>query len=442
MSYDMLMAYPIPTNDSPTRLTPLSILFPGVWFEKQGLKVAYFDERFDSEERLEELIRASREIGVSAFTGYQTGRAARILKLAKRLNPAIVTGIGGHHARLFPKELLAEPFVDRVWEKRSYGEDLFPYNANTRIHFQRTHLQYMTSRGCPLPCTFCALVSPWVPKDIGVLERELKTIHADIGFKELSFSDPNIGFELYRDAAGKKARVSRLERIRAIGRIMRDLDAGWSGNIRSPYLSEEVVAALVAANCRSLEIGCESGNDFFLKKVIRKGHGVDAIRQAVRNIRGSGISMMYSFMARMPGETPEMLSDTFDLIDWIVANDPDARISIYQYAPYPGAPMYDEAVKGANGYPKFIPPTTMEGWGSLKLMRSPIYWIAGLCFREDNTRKNFPGDEVRLIQPYVDLAREKWRNRDIEDFPCEEVERVIAEQHRKRRLAAASASGT
>lgn len=429
---DMLLVYPIPTTDSPFKLTPLSILFPGALFEKQGLKIAYFDERFDSDKMLVELIKDSKEIGVSSFTGYQAGRAADILIKAKRINPHIIAGVGGHHARILPEQVLAEPFVDKVWTDRVYGEDLFPYNENTKIHFQRTDMQYFTSRGCPFSCSFCTLSSPWEPKNIQELERELKTIHNDIGFKEISFSDPNIACGFYKEA-GKTVVLDRVKRIKEIGKVLRDINVRWDGNIRANYLTPEMINALVKSNCYSMEIGCESGNDFFLKKVIRKGYGIDVIKRAVNNVRGSGISIMYSFMAHMPGETREMLMNTLELIDWIVRNDPDARISIYNYAPYPGTPMYQDAVSGVGGYPKFNPPTSMEGWGQLKLMRSPLYWIVGLCFRKDNSRRNFPGEDWKLIEPYIEVAEKKWAARDINDFPCKEVEKLIAKQLEKNK---------
>jgi len=299
---DFLLVYPRPTSDSPVKLTPLSILYPGAMFEAQGGRVAYFDERYDPPEMLDELIREAREIGVSAFTGFQVGRAARILKHAKRINPSIVTGVGGHHARILPNEVLAEPFVDKVWPERQYGEDLFPYSRDKRLLFARGDMQYFTSVGCPFPCTFCALSAPWSPKPIDDFDREMKIMHADLGFEEISFSDPNIGFGAWKGEDGKTQRMDRAQRIRDIGRVMRDLEVRWDGNIRSPYLTSEMVDVLEESNCFSIEIGCESGNDYFLRKVIKKGHGVEHIKAAARNVRGSGISIMYSFISGMPRE--------------------------------------------------------------------------------------------------------------------------------------------
>ncbi len=428
---DILLVYPKPSRDTPVNLTPLSILFPGTLFESQGLSVAYFDARFDPPEELDRLILDAREIGVSAMTGFQCGEASRILKQAKALNPAIVTGVGGPHAILQSDQIRAEPHVDRVWADPCYGEHLFCYNEKTGKHFMRTEMQYLTSRGCPYGCTFCALNrSQWVPRPIATLDYELRTMHAAIGFDTISFCDPNIGHDIYFEN-GERKRTDRIERMRELGAILRDLGVRWSGNMRAPYLTEECVDVLAWSGCYDLEIGCESGDDAFLRKVIRKGHGVDAIKQAVLNVRGSGISLMCSFMAHMPGETRQMIHRTMDLIDWIKDTDPQTRVSIYSYAPYPGREMYDNAVRGFGGDKPFLPPETMEGWGRIRLTQKPIYWIAGLCFRKEMSRKNFPGPDWELIRPYIDLAEAKWRKRDIDDFPCRQVEALIQEQVEK-----------
>lgn len=419
---NVLLAYPLPTRDSPARLLPLSVLYPGEMFRAMGERVEIWDERFDPPEELYDMIPRADVVGVSAMTGQQCGRAAAILKDAKRINPSTTTIIGGHHARILPDQCEREPFVDRVYPSQ-YGEDMFPFHAETQRHFERCELQWQTSRGCPHVCTFCALSSKWKPVPAERLRRELTTIHEATGFRDVSFTDPNICF------SGKPE--ARKARIREVGEITRDLGVTWDGNLRAPYLLPDMVEALVWSQCKTLEIGCESGDDHFLMRTIRKGHGVAAIKDAARNVAGSGISVMYSFMWGMPRETHEQRMRTCDLIDWIADTDPGARVSLYCYAPYPGGPMYEDAVRGVEGYERFIPPTTLEGWGERRLMNGAAYWIAGLVFRSDNTRRNFAGDDYALIEPYVELARRKWRARELDDFPVSEVEELVAKQVRR-----------
>jgi len=70
-------------------------------------------------------------------------------------------------------------------------------------------------------------------------------------------------------------------------------------------------------------------------------------------------------------------------------------------------------------------------------MASSIYWIVGLNFRLDNTRKNFPGSEWGIIDPYVKLAQKKWKERDFNNFPVDKVEELINRQVKKYNIKSA-----
>jgi radical SAM superfamily enzyme YgiQ (UPF0313 family) len=713
---DMLMVYPVPTDDSPFSLTPLSIMYPGAMFEAKAMRVEYVDLRWDSWEMMEDLIKDSAQIGVSCFTGFQCAKAMDIIERAKQINPKIIVNVGGHHARLCTEDVKREPLVDVVWPERAYGEELFPFSPATHRLWKRGDLQMVTSTGCPynclrgdtlvntvygdipiselaynwdhskplpvytykdgevfisnaynvrktgenkelvrvnfddgshidctqdhrflqfkwgnqhlegdewevqagslkpgahvralrtelagagyayitwgrrkrrqrsrmvmdylmgrrlarseqvhhkdrnklndhpenleycasqkihaaehpefsermrlnnpaknmtpewrakitasvtgqkrtveqrqryrdsklgeknpnfkdgrqsleasgrrsrtevnhvvvsvepLPdredvycmevpetewffandvlvhnCTFCALRSKWNPRDLDALEHQVDSVYDLTGFTEVSFSDPNIGYNKYTGADGHAVKIDRVERMRGIGRILRKHGIRWDGNIRADYITPELVETMAWAGCYSIEFGCESGNDHFLRKVIRKGHGVEDIKEANRCMHGSGISVMNSWVRGMPTETHEQWLDTMNLIDWIMDTAPEARASIYRFTPYPGGPAYDMAVQGI-GIEKFTPPTTMRGWGELKLMVDKTYWVAGLNFRMDNTQKNFPGEDWKLIEPYVLKARQLWKERRVDDFGDEdmaEVERLIEFQVRK-----------
>ena len=425
----MLMVYPSPTEDSPFALTPLSIMYPGAMFERD-MTVKYIDLRWDSWEMMEDLIKDSAQIGVSAFTGYQCARAMDIIERAKQINPKIVVNVGGHHARLCTADVEAEPLVDVVWPERAYGEDLFPFSPEAQRLWKRGDVQMVTSTGCPYACTFCALRSAWNPRDLDSLGKQVDLVYDLTGFKAVSLSDPNIGYTKWKDGEGKTQRLDRVERMKGLGKIFRKYGVSIDGNVRADYITPEYVDAMVDAGFTSIEFGCESGNDHFLRSVIKKGHGIDAIKTANLCMAGSGISVMNSWVRGMPTETHEQWLDTMDLMDWIIDVAPEARHSVYRFTPYPGGPAYDMAVQGI-GIEKFNPPKTMKEWGSLKLMADPTYWCAGMCFRLDNSRKNFPGEDWALIDPYITLARKLWKDRTPEMFPAQEVEKLIEWQVRK-----------
>ena len=438
---DVVMAYPLPTTDSPFSLTPLSILYPGKMWEDQGLRVEYWDQRWDSWEMLEDLLRDTKQVGVSAFTGHQCAFAADILMRAKEINPDIITHVGGHHAQHCAKDVEKEPFVDVVWPNRSYHEHAFPFSPAAQRLWKRGDMQYMTSNGCPYGCQFCALRSGWSPRPLEQISKEIDAICELTGATEFSFSDPNVGFQHTR-VNGKNQFVDRMERMREIGKILRRHNIKFDGNVRADYVDQEYADLMSWAGCTSIEFGLESGVDYFLRKHVKKGHDVQAGLTANACMAKTNISVMNSFVKGMPYETHDQWLHTMEHIDAIMDIAPNARASIYKFSPYPGSPAFDLAVAG-QGIEKFNPPTTMKGWGELRLMADSTYWVSGLCFRLDNTEKNFPGDDWKLIEPYVLRARKLWAERRPEDFTSQEVaevERLIEFQVRKHsgRMAAAA----
>lgn len=428
---EWVLAYPTPTEDSPVGLTPLSIMQPGAMFQARGLSVKYFDQRYDPPGMFDDLVKEAKNCGVSCFTGKQSAYASDLLARAKKINPKVRTHVGGHHARLCTDDVRAEPNVDNVWPDRWYGEEFFPWSEEDKRLWKRGDVQYQTSRGCSYGCGFCALRSPWIPTPVDRIEKELSMI-AELrgGLDYISLTDPNAGQGFGRNEQGN-FKIDRLQRMKDIGGIFKRIGLKWDGNIRSDYITPEYRDAIVDSGCNSLEFGAESGNDYFLRKVIRKGHGIDAIKKANILFSDTPISVMNSFIRGMPRETHAQWLDTMDMIDWIMEEAPNARVSVFNFTPYPGGPAYDEAVAGVGGYPAFNPPKTMRGWGELNLMVDNTYWCAGMNFRLDNSRKNFQGKDWKIIEPYISLARKFWISRTPEEFPGVEVEALIAKQVQK-----------
>lgn len=67
-----------------------------------------------SESEIEERVRnfEPHVIGVSNVFSAQAANADRICRLAKRINPRIVTVMGGAHVPAVPKQVLKNPDVD------------------------------------------------------------------------------------------------------------------------------------------------------------------------------------------------------------------------------------------------------------------------------------------------------------------------------------------
>lgn len=405
---DFVFVYPIVTYDSPKLHPPLSVIYPASYFMKLGFRVEIHDCRFDGDDRLKELIKKTKFLGVTAMTGVQCAEAVKITTYAKHINPNIITFLGGFHTTSIPQQTINEPSIDFITSKK-FGQDLEIediYNPLTERLFKKGQLQWFTSTGCWGECTFCGLNEQWKPKDFKKLEKEIIFLHKKLKFDFIFFSDPNIG--------------GNPKRIKKIGKLLNGIK--FHANIRNDSLSKEMVIALNQAGCTSLEVGAESGSNEILFK-LKKGHLVGTTILGAEKIAkyGKDISVMYSCMVRIPGETKEQLLDTLDLIDKLVEINPSARISIFTYTPYPGTELFDEAVEEG-----FEPPEDMIGWSKIGMNADPLYWIAGLTFRKDNIETNFPTPEERkLIEPYEKLAEKKWKERDIDDFPSEEVEKII-----------------
>ena len=405
----LLMVYPNPSQHSPSFFTPLSILFAGASYESQGYDVEYFDMRFDNNpQKFSRAIKESDAIGVSSMSGSQLVNAIEIMKYSKQLNPNIKVILGGPHAKMLPDQCLKEHFVDEVVTE-DLGLDTFPFNDRTKKFFKDPYIPiWFTSTGCPHNCGFCGLEKQWKPKDIDIVLTELSILHDKLKFKSIDLIDPNIG--------------KREDRLTKLGEWMRERDVTFHTNIRNDYLDANTCDILDKAKCRSLELGCESGSNRILKDIIKKGHDVETTKKAIKNLAKTSISPMCSFMVGVPTEQKEDVIKSMDLVDWIMKTNKKARCSFYSYVPYPGTSMMELAKK----HQGFKEPKNMHEWSNIQTMsKHPLYWIAGLCFRKENTAKNFPGSTREIIAPYERLAEKAWEERHWENFPSEKVEKII-----------------
>ena len=127
-------------------------------------------------------------------------------------------------------------------------------------------------------------------------------------------------------------------------------------------------------------------------------------------------------MSNIPTETHQDLVSSMELADWIRRTDPKARLGFYVYAPYPGTALFEEAKQQGMKMPD-----TIEEWGRMSLsndrnvIAENLYYISGLNFRGDVSKKKFPGLYRLQILPFEILAKIRWKCRFLSFFGLEKM---------------------
>jgi radical SAM superfamily enzyme YgiQ (UPF0313 family) len=164
-----------------------------------------------------------------------------------------------------------------------------------------------TKRGCPFGCTFCPhsslegtsyrLKSP--ERVINEIEHIIKTTNfSTINFADNSFNCPKPHAEKICNAI-----------------IDNDLDIRWrSGAIKPLSVTKDLCRLMKASGCDYVGLSIETASEKMLKNMHR-GYRVDDIKEALHNLSYSGIPFGLSILLGAPGETPETISETFDVID-------------------------------------------------------------------------------------------------------------------------------
>jgi radical SAM superfamily enzyme YgiQ (UPF0313 family) len=337
--------------------------------------------------------------GITAFTGTMVTWGLKIAKFIRDKNPEIPIVWGGVHASILPKQTCEHPLVDMVvkgegektvvelakaLESGSTLEDIegvvykndeeiienpdrpfidlnelpyLPYELLNSEKYNLSTVYVHTSRGCPYNCKFCynrnynklSYRSKEPERVLDEIEYVLKKFGSNV--TEISFVEDN--FFVSR---------KRVEKI-CKGLIDRKINIKWSALCRVDYFSkysDEFIDLLVKSGCRAIAFGAESGSEKVLES-INKGIKVEDTLTTIKRCKEFGIASDFSFVIGLPGETRRDIYKTMDLIDERERIDHHNGAShIFIYVPYPGTPLFADAVKMG-----FDNPSSLEEWGDL-----------------------------------------------------------------------------
>lgn len=211
-------------------------------------------------------------------------------------------GAGGESVRTAPRpfirDLDALPFP--AWDLADV--DRYRRVWTTRHGFHSMNL--VSTRGCPYHCNWCA--KPLYGQRYAV--RSPENVAEELAWLKRRYAPDHVAFA--DDIFGLQP--GWIERF-ADAVAARDAAIPFKCLSRADLLGERVLAALVAAGCRTVWLGAESGSQRILD-AMEKGTRVEQIRSAARRLRAAGIEVGFFLQFGYPGETREDIEKTRALV--------------------------------------------------------------------------------------------------------------------------------
>jgi len=384
---------------------PLALLHAASLAE-QEFDIVVFDRRLhgrDWAQRLAEtLTPAVFLVGTTAFTGPMIGSSLEMCRVVRARRPDLPIVWGGIHASLMPQQTAESPYADYVIQ----GEGERPlaalaaalaagtnpesipgiwYQKDGAVHGSeqgdwvslddlpdppwhvvemdrylplykgRRSAYFQSSRGCPLPCTYCYNVvfnaRKWRALSPERTLDQIRRLVEHQGVQDIYFVDDMF--------------FTHLKRARTIAEGLMDLDVTWQVQgvdiLGLKRMTDDDYRLLVASGCERLTCGIESGSPR-LRDYVRKDGTVQDVEQVTARLAQFPITLFYSFLCGVPTETLAEVRETVDLMLRLLDLNPNLHLSpIYNFTPYPGTDLFDTSVQMG-----LRPPTSLEGWSTYR----------------------------------------------------------------------------
>lgn len=190
----------------------------------------------------------------------------------------------------------------------------------------------ISSRGCPVQCNFCSTSSYWGQKVRMNSPRrivdEMEALIANYGVKKIFFHDDtfNLGIGRVKEICSEIT--------------SRGLNVEWGVSCRVSPVSEEMIDTMVAAGCRHICWGIESGSKAMLARIGKRitQEQITKAFECSRKHLGS-ISVGAFTMVGNPGENAETIAESIKFIGSLQMTDPPSTAVLYIL---PGTKLYNE----------------------------------------------------------------------------------------------------
>lgn len=226
-----------------------------------------------------------------------------------------------------------------VNKKRGYvtALDIFPlldYSKNYIDIMKETDgLVFISSRGCPGNCIFCASRAFSGPK--------YRYHSAEWIISLIYYYKQKIGFHVFGPLDDTfTVNKSRLEKfVNYLEKFK--IGIPWACKSRVDVLNEEIVGLLKRGNCLSVHIGVESGDSQVLKD-IKKNITLEQVMNSLRLLVKNGIRAECSFIIGHPTDTLESIEKTIILASKL--DNTNFSLSVVGICtPFPGTTIWNNA---------------------------------------------------------------------------------------------------
>jgi anaerobic magnesium-protoporphyrin IX monomethyl ester cyclase len=362
--------------------------------DERDVRVKFLDLGPVSARRLSDCVRdALKDVSYPVFVGI-TGTTASYQNMLhtarafKQHDPEIVTIFGGHHATAQDDIILQRhPEVDFII--RGEGEialsellrhhqdpNLVPslsFRSDNRIvrtanappldqhvldklratldidelrsppgKFNR--VTYVSARGCPLSCSFCAVGASQVrAKSVPRVIEDLRYLVGELGYKQVAIEDNFF--------AHKPRRT--LELCSAIEELQKETEFTWDCQTRVESMRRnDIILAMARARCEATYLGVESLVEdqlIFLGKTLRPQSYLEMLgNEAVPAMLNAGIDAYMNLQLSIPDESLWDRELTLKRLMQLgrTAREHNRQITVFPqlHVMYPGTPHFSRAV--------------------------------------------------------------------------------------------------
>jgi len=223
------------------------------------------------------------------------------------------------------------PFPDfSIFDIDEYFKRQTPLSQNYLypLDFPRS-LPIITSRSCPLSCTFC-----FHPIGQKYRMRSLDSVFAEI---EQMIERYNINMLTIMDemmSASKRRLIEFSERIKPYNLL-------WTCQLWPSSVDSQTLKMMKAAGCYLISFGLESMNADVLLSMNKVGITREKIESALEEAKNHGVTIQGNFIFGDPAETVESSNET---LEWWKQHT-EYQISLGRIAPYPGTQLYEDAIQ-------------------------------------------------------------------------------------------------